>query len=583
MEKIKQYLNYIALALIFLSLVSLRIWPYKKTIALLLGLIGVAALAAYIILNLSVLKQSFKRKSFIYSGNLIFIVVLVLAILVLINYFLARHHHRFDFTEAKLHSLSDQSTKVLKNLKDEVNTKCFFREGNFSRAKMENLMKIYNYHSKKIKYEFIDPDKNPGMVKRYDVTEDGTTIFESGDKESRITSTNEEDLTNAIIKVSREKKKVLYFLEGHGEASIEESAEGGYTLAKDELEKLGYEIKKLTLALSDTFPKDCSLLVIPGAEKDLLPNELETIRNYISRGGRVFFMVDPETAPGLKSFLPEYAIQLEDDLIVDTVSRLMGGDYFMPIVSEYEYHEITKNFRYATFFPFARSVNVAEEKPEGISADVLAKTSPNSWSERQLEEQEVAFDKDKDKAGPIPVAAVVTVEPKEEEKEEESEEKEKEAKAEEEEKKEEKETAEEKKEPKAREEAEKEAEKKAEEEKIKEKETKAEDEKERKEKEAKAKEEEKVKQEGRLAVFGDSDFATNRYFNFSGNGNFFLNVVNWLTEEEDLISIQPKTSSPRTIHLTATQGRILFFVSLIILPLVVLVTGISVWVRRRSL
>jgi len=529
MEKIKQYLNYIALALIFLSLVSFRIWPHKKTIALVLGLLGVTALAAYIILNLSVLKQSFKRKSFIYSGNMIFIVVLVLAILVLINYFFARHHHRFDFTEAKLHSLSDQSIKVLENLKDEVSALCFFREGNISRAKMENLMKIYNYHSKKIKHEFIDPDKNPGLVKRYDVTQDGTTILESGDKESRITSTGEEDITNAIIKISREKKKVLYFLEGHGEASIEISEETGYTLAKEALEKLAYEVKKLTLALSDTFPQDCALLVIPGAKKDLLPNELETIRNFISEGGRVFFMVDPETAPGLKSFLTEYGIQLEDDLIVDTVSRLMGGDYFMPIVSEYEYHEITSEFRYATFFPFARSVSVAEEKPEGVSADILAKTSTNSWSERQLTDSEVTFNKDKDKEGPISLAAVVTVAPKEEKKQE---------------LKEEKETEEEEKQ---------------------------------------TEEAEETKQEGRLAVFGDSDFATNRYFNFSGNGNFFLNTVNWLTEEADLISIQPKTSSPRTIHMTATQGRILFFVSLIILPLIVLITGISVWVRRRSL
>jgi len=200
------------------------------------------------------------------------------------------------------------------------------------------------------------------------------------------------------------------------------------------------------------------------------------------------------------------------------------------MVSEYEYHEITSKFRYATFFPFARSVTVAEEKPEGISVDVLAKTSPNSWSERQLKETQVTFNKDKDKEGPISIAAVVTVEPKEEEKQEPKEEKETEAK-------EEKQTE----------------------------------------------EAEKIKQEGRLAVFGDSDFATNRYFNFSGNGNFFLNTVNWLTEEADLISIQPKTSSPRTIHMTATQGRILFFVSLIILPLIVLVTGISVWVRRRSL
>ncbi len=227
----------------------------------------------------------------------------------------------------------------------------------------------------------------------------------------------------------------------------------------------------------------------------------------------------------------------------------------MPIVSEYEYHEITSEFRYATFFPFARSVSVAEEKPEGVSANILAKTSTNSWSERQLTDIEVTFNKDKDKEGPISIAAVVTVEPKEEEKQEPKEEKETE---------EEGKATEEKKETSA------------EEEKKDKKETEAKEEKQ-------TEEAEKIKQEGRLAVFGDSDFATNRYFNFSGNGNFFLNTVNWLTEEADLISIQPKTSSPRTIHMTATQGRILFFVCLIILPLIVLVTGISVWVRRRSL
>jgi ABC-type uncharacterized transport system involved in gliding motility auxiliary subunit len=76
---------------------------------------------------------------------------------------------------------------------------------------------------------------------------------------------------------------------------------------------------------------------------------------------------------------------------------------------------------------------------------------------------------------------------------------------------------------------------------------------------------------------------TNRYYNLSGNGNFFLNTINWLTEEADLISIQPRTSSPRTIQLTPSQGRMIFFVSVLILPLLVLVTGISVWLRRRSL
>jgi len=522
METMKKHLNYVGLALILLALISLIIWPYKKTSALVIALLGVAALAVYIVLNFSSLKRSFSRKSFLYSSNLLLVIVLVLAILVLLNYFLARHHYRIDFTESKLHSLSDQSIKVLKNLKQDVLVKGFFREGNMGRARMENLLGIYAYHSKKIKYEFIDPDKNPGLVKRYGVSQDGTTIFESGDKENRVTSSTEEDVTNAIIKVSREKKKVIYFLEGHGEGSIEVSEESGYSAAKDELQKIGYEAKKLTLALSETFPQDCALLIIPGPKKDLLPNELETVKNFIDKGGRVFFMVDPETAPGLVPFLSSYGLKLENDVVVDTVSRLFGGDYFMPVITEYESHEITKNFRYATFFPYARSVEIAEQKPERVNVNGLGKTSPNSWSERQLDQKTVTFDKEKDKPGPISLAVVATIKPKEEKKEEAA-------------------------------------------------------------KPGEKKEGEEKKPEGRLAVFGDSDFVSNRYYNLSGNGNFFLNTVNWLTEEPDLISIQPKTSSPRTIQLSPAQGRLIFFVSVIILPLVILVLGMSVWARRRSL
>jgi len=522
----KKHLNSIGLGFIFLALVANRVWPNQKVAPFILLGLGLAALVVYIVLNFSLLRQGLTRKTFLYSSNLILIVVLVLGILVLINTIAARYHHRFDFTEAKIHSLSDQSISVVKNLKNEVSVKCFFREGNYNRSKMENLLKIYAYHSNKIKYEFIDPDKNPGLVKRYDVTMDGTAVFESGDKENRITSVSEEDITNAIIKVSREKKKVIYFLEGHGEASLEESDENGLSTVKDELGKLGYETKKLTLALETNFPADCALLVIPGPKKDLLPNEFESLQKYIKAGGRVFFMIDPETAPGMASWLQQYGFKLENDLIVDTVSRLLGGDYFMPVVTEYEYHEITKKFHYACFFPYARSVEVADNKPDNINLSVLAKTSPNSWSERQLDERQVTFNKDKDKQGPISLAVVATMKIEAEKKEAEA------------------------------------------------KETKE---------EAKTNPSSESQKEARLAVFGDSDFATNRYYNLSGNGNLFLNTVNWLTEEADLISIQPRTSSPHTINLSPSQARLLFFVSVIILPLIVLITGISVWLRRRAL
>jgi len=537
METLKKNLNYIGLTMVVLALMAILIWPHRKATALIVAGLGVAAVAVYIVLNLPTLKHSLSRKSFFYSTNLVLIVVLILAILVLLNSFLSRHNYRLDFTESKLHSLSDQSIQVLKNLKEDVQIKGFFRDGNYGRSKMEDLLKNYVYFSKKIKYEFIDPDKNPGLVKGYNITQDGTTVLEAGPNENRITTTTEEDLTNSLIKVTRESKKIIYFLEGHGEHSIEQTEDLGYSFAKDELQKLGYEAKKLSLALSETFPQDCSLLVVPGPQKDLLPNELETIRNYISGGGRVFFMADPETAPGLIPYLLQFGARLENDIVVDTVSRLFGGDYFMPVITEYEIHEITRNFRYATFFPYARSVDPADPKPEGITMSILGKTSPNSWSERQLDQKQVTFDKDEDKQGPLSLAVVATVEVKPAEKQESP-------------------KTDESKDEATNETAEKKSE-----------ETPAVE----------------SKKEGRLAVFGDSDFASNRYYNLSGNGNFFLNTVNWLTEESDLISIQPRTSSPRTVQFTPSQGRMIFFVSVIILPLAILILGISVWIRRKSL
>ena len=198
MTSLKKNLNTIALALIAAAVVGGIVWPQKKTLVVAIGALGLLALAAHIAFNLKSLKQSFRRKSFIYSGNLLLIVVLVLAIIGLVNYFLSKNHYRMDFTTAKLHSLSDQSVTVLKNLKTDIAFKCFFREGNYGRAAMGNLLKIYAYHSGKVKYEFIDPDKNPGLLKRYEIAQDGTTVFECGDKDNRITTATEEDITGTV-------------------------------------------------------------------------------------------------------------------------------------------------------------------------------------------------------------------------------------------------------------------------------------------------------------------------------------------------------------------------------------------------
>lgn len=91
--------------------------------------------------------------------------------------------------------------------------------------------------------------------------------------------------------------------------------------------------------------------------------------------------------------------------------------------------------------------------------------------------------------------------------------------------------------------------------------------------------------ETRLLVFGDSDFSNNRSFEFAGNGNFFLNAVAWLVGDESLISIRPPkiAGASGKLIMTPRQVQFLFMLSVVVVPLVIVGSGIVVWLRRRKL
>jgi ABC-type uncharacterized transport system involved in gliding motility auxiliary subunit len=85
----------------------------------------------------------------------------------------------------------------------------------------------------------------------------------------------------------------------------------------------------------------------------------------------------------------------------------------------------------------------------------------------------------------------------------------------------------------------------------------------------------------RLVVIGNSAFATNQWSGLQRNGDLFVNTVNWLAQDEDLISVRPKSVTARRVILTETQQRELFFASLIFLPGLVIISGAVIWFRRR--
>lgn len=459
-------------------------------------------------------------------------ITLVLGIVIFIEAISYRHHKRFDLTGSKRYTISDQSKKVLKSLKADVKVTGFFNETQRAvEQAFRDLLDQYVYYSSKFSYEFVDPDKNPGKAKRYEITSYGTTVVESGEKEEKIFDTREEKLTNAILKVTREGKKVIYFSKGHGEKNIEDINEQGYSFAKKAIEDSNYDVKELILATAETLPEDANLLIVAGPQKPILNTELETIKKYISVGGKVFFMIDPRTATELVGFLEKYGVSLQNDIVLDKVSRMFGVDPSMPVVTQYGGHSIVKDFSPATFFPLIRSVDMTINPVKGISVTSLVKTSPNSWAETDFDRfknGEAAFDQGKDRKGPVSIGVVASFDKRKEDSEN---------------------TFRHPFDPE----------------------------------DTRQPEEDEKTKGGRIVIIGDSDFASNSRINILGNSDFFLNIVNWLLEEEDLISIRPRKSTGQAFTLTKIQQRLIFWIPLVVMPGLFIISGIAVYKKRKNM
>ncbi|MBI1978322.1 MAG: Gldg family protein [Candidatus Omnitrophica bacterium] len=355
-----------------------------------------------------------KRKS-AFSNFHFAIFVLTALLIAVFAYLIARNYrHRFDLSEGKVYSLAPQSLQVLEALQSEpIRVYAFFREDLPSKAFLEDLLKEYAYRHPRFHYEFYDPDRVPGKVKQFGIDTYGTTVIEVKGKREKTNQITEEAVTNILAKLLREEAKRLTFTKEHGGPSLAEEKEvRGYGLLKKKLVDFNYEVQE-TILLRDKISRGTDLLVLGGPKVDLLLEELDLIRKYVDGGGNLLALIDPVN-PGegknLEQFLKGYGIQLGSDVVVDKLTTVLGGDFLMPMVTEYKPHAITKGFRLTSFFPIARSVRQVQKTSENLEVTEIAWTGPGSWAEtdlKNLEVGKVAFDPKKDEKGPVPLAVAV--------------------------------------------------------------------------------------------------------------------------------------------------------------------------------
>jgi ABC-type uncharacterized transport system involved in gliding motility auxiliary subunit len=413
MRRLLDWAGYVGLALLAAAVILpfarpdwLRVRPW------LVG-VGAALVVLSLLVYLKDARATLRGRTARYGLNTAIMILLLLGIVVIVEAVSYRHNARLDLTENRRNSLAPQTIQLLRDLKADVSAVAFFRSDQPGKRTAEDLFKQYSrYAGGRFSWKVVDPDREPGLARRYNVETYGTVVLETKDKSEKVTDAEEEKVTNGLVRLTRAGKRVVYVIQGHGEHELASTDRAGFSEAKKALEGANYEVKPLALAREGKVPEDAAVVIDPGPRTDPLAPEVDALAAYLARGGKLLVMVNPFQNEGMKKFLAGYGVDLGDDLVIESnpIGQLFGIGPEVPLVQQYEPHPITRDMGgITTLFPLTRSVSPAKTPPPGLNVQPLIKTSPQSWGEtdRAALNRGQANPDDKDVKGP-PVAVVVT-------------------------------------------------------------------------------------------------------------------------------------------------------------------------------
>jgi len=461
------------------------------------------------------------------GGYSLTFILVFLGIIAAVNYLADQYNKTYDATSRGLYSLSDQTMRVLDNLENDVTIYYFDRVSSFPEAEYD--LDKYDNASNRVDVRYIDVDAQPMLAEQMNVTSYGETVVEVGARRERLNRLGEQELTNAIIQAVKRRERTACFLTGHGEADLTDDSREGLAVVDQAVRNANIQVQTVSLVENPQIPSACSVVLIIGPEASYLEGEIQVLREYVSGGGRLLLAIDHTQSPELAELAADWGVEVTDDIVLDLsgINRLLGGTPLTPLVTNYRGHPITEVMRdKATLFPSVRGVRPAEETGEW-DVMTLLETSESSFATTDLDIQneELVRSPENEREGPISIAVAATKEI----------------------------------EPAAggapADEADAEGEA--------------------------ADEAEEDENQARVLVVGTSRFARNYAVGAVGNRDLFLNMVNWLTSDEDLISIRPVNPESTPIELTRGDLTRIWLGLFVFVPLAIVVAGLRTWWLRR--
>jgi len=359
-----------------------------------LGLLLIAVwFFGYGLKNINQAGDVLKGRSSRFGANALLYSIVFIGFLAVINYLAHQHNLRWDLTESRVYSLSQQSETALKNINKPLKIVAFKGISQIDEFALKDLLDLYKYSNSKIAVEMIDARSKPHLLDRYEMKPGNQVYLEYGEGEkkgvSHINEVSEEAITNAVIKLARGEAKRVYYVEGHGEPDITSDAPQGL---KSFAEAVGDEhllIENIILAQKPVVPENAAAVVLISPKKPLLPEEKNTLIQYVEGGGRLLLFADPRAANDVRDLAAHFNIDIGNNVVIDQIQRMFAAPALgaQPIVRDYAQHPITKNLkaRDITVFNIASSVKAGGQKKAGAVYSELAKTGPQAWGETDFQ------------------------------------------------------------------------------------------------------------------------------------------------------------------------------------------------------
>jgi ABC-type uncharacterized transport system involved in gliding motility auxiliary subunit len=404
-NKYLKFLFWLGLFLFIMGISSMLVAGSWSPVSLGLLLAGMVILGLCLVFLGSVYPGFWGGRPLEVGTNAIIATVAMLMILGLINFLAVRYAERIDLTETKLFTISPLSQRLVKKLQQPLKVWVFEPNPNPSD---KDLLKNYRRYGPLFQFEFVDAQLQPSLAQKFNIKSPRGEVYVEYEPERKFVQNvsdaerlSETKVTNAIESLTSVRTDKIYFLQGHGERPLQE-VEEGFSEAINALKDKKFISQTLNLSERSAIPEDASLVVIAGPKRKLFDGEVQALKNYLSNGGSLLVMIDPEFNPGLDNLLADWGVKLPNQVVIDASGRgsSINLGFATPVVRNYGNHPITADFGDGySFYPIARPVEI--NPVEGVQQTPLLKTNEQSWGESHVEKQPLQFDPKEDRPGPL--------------------------------------------------------------------------------------------------------------------------------------------------------------------------------------